>query len=233
MTTRRRKKRIKANDSDKTIEQSHLRLKQRIEPKTEGQAEYIDSIQYNDITLCCGPAGSGKTLLAVYYASIALIRGDYNKIILTRPAIEVGKSLGYLPGSSDQKLYNYLIPLIENFKKFLGKDAFTFLKAQGKIEIVPVQFRRGRNFDNSLIIMDEAENANYEELKLVLTRIGERSKMILSGDFKQSDIDLDDNDFEFVFKKLSNLDGVGCIELTNEDIVRNPIISKILIALGE
>ena len=229
--SRRRKKRERA------IEQksSFNRLKKLIKPKTHGQELYFDSIKEKDITLCCGPAGTGKSLIPVYEACKHLVRNDFEKIILTRPAIEAGNQrMGFLPGTADKKLYPYLIPLIEGFKDILGKESFNKLKHEGKIEVVPIAFMRGRNFHNSFIICDEAENATYDELKLLITRIGMRSKMVISGDFRQSDIeDGLDTDFEYIFNKLRNLDRVGCVKLTNADIVRNKIIEDILRALGE
>lgn len=234
--SRKRQKRRQSSNSNQT---TRVSLKETIRPKTAGQKEYFDAIKNNEIIMCSGPPGSGKTIIPVFLASIALLNKDFEKVIITRPTIEVGRSIGYLPGSADQKLYNYLIPLIENFKKFLGKEGYSFYKSQGKIEIVPIQLMRGRNFDNSFIICDEAENAYYDELKLLLTRIGMQSKMVLSGDFKQSDIDIKDrvsykdNDFRKIFNKLQDLQRVCCVELGSADIVRNPIISDILAALGE
>ena len=200
--------------------------------RTHNQADYIDSMYENDITLCCGPAGTGKSALAVYQACKCLLNDEYEKIIITRPAVEAsGESLGFLPGSADSKLYPYLIPIIEFFKKIIGSKWYETYKREGRIEIVPLALMRGRNFDNAFIICDEAENANFNLLKLLLTRIGFKSKMVISGDFNQSDINLDNNDFKMVFNKLANVPRIGCVSLTDVDIIRNPIISEILKAL--
>ena len=209
-----------------------VRQLRELRPKTTGQEEYIRTIAENEITLSEGPAGCGKTHIAAGLACEYLLSGKSQKIIITRPAVESGKSLGFLPGEFENKLLPYLLPLLDHFEYFLGKNETDSLIDRGVIEIAPLNFMRGRTFNNSFMILDEGQNATYEEIKMFLTRIGFKSKAIINGDASQSDLPhCDANDFKKVIKKLENTDLVGIVILNHLDIVRNPIISKILTKL--
>jgi phosphate starvation-inducible PhoH-like protein len=206
--------------------------KKILKPKSKNQAVYIKSMIDNDVTFCSGPAGSGKTALAVGLASQFLQEGKVEKVIITRPVVESGRGLGFLPGTLTEKILPYLIPIIEEMKLYLGADAFNLSKSQNIIEMCPLEYMRGRNFHNTFMILDEAQNATFEQIKMFLTRIGMGSKAIINGDLSQTDLnDYAEGGLDECMTKLEKVDGVGVCRLFGGDIVRNKIIADILEAL--
>lgn len=197
-------------------------------PKSKNQADYIRCVAENDVTLCIGPAGSGKTAIATGLACEALMRNDVSKIIITRPVIESGKGLGFLPGTMLEKINPYMIPILEEMKQYLG-DALLNLKAANIIEICPLEYMRGRNFHNAFMILDEAQNCTFEQIKMFVTRIGMDSKVIINGDTDQSDLpEYTKGGLDKFINKLEGLLGVGICHLEAADVVRNGLIPKIL-----
>jgi len=210
---------------------SHLNRK-NLKPRTPNQKEYIRAIVENTITFCQGSPGSGKTHCAVGLALEYLLEEKVDKIIITRPVVEAGEKIGYLPGKFEDKLYPYLLPIEDEINHFIGAALNMTLKLNHKIEIVPLGFMRGRNFHNCFIVADECQNASYEQLKMLLTRIGQNSKMVLTGDIHQSDLARNmQGGFRTMFENLIGVEGIGNISLNDTDIVRHPIISKILARL--
>lgn len=196
--------------------------------RTDNQVEYIRSLADNDIVLCSGPPGSGKTHIAVAMAVKALRSGVVDKIILTRPIVEVGNSIGYLPGNVDEKVGPYLIPLFDELHYYVERKHVMRLMDEGQIEICPLSMMRGRTFVNTFVILDEAQNALQGELRMFLTRIGSGSRLALTGDLLQSDLpDRATGGFRKCLDALDNLEGVEVISLSHEDIVRHPLISEI------
>ena len=196
--------------------------------RSENQVEYIRSIANNDIILCSGPPGSGKTHIAVGSAVKALRAGGVEKVILTRPVVEVGNSIGYLPGDVEDKVGPYLIPLFDELDYYVEHKYVTKLIADGRIEICPLSMMRGRTFVNTCVILDEAQNALRGELRMFLTRIGPGSKLIITGDFLQSDLpERVRGGFRECLDKLQDLNDVRVISLDDNDIVRHPLICEI------
>jgi phosphate starvation-inducible PhoH-like protein len=201
----------------------------RLKPRTENQKEYIRNIAENTITFCQGLAGSGKTHIAIGMALEYLLEEKVKKIIITRPVLEAGEKIGYLPGTAEEKLHPYLLPILDEIHYFIPMAQYASLKLNNKIEVVPLGLMRGRNFHNAFIVADECQNASYDQLKMLLTRIGMDSKMILTGDIGQSDLHRNfQGGFLSMIKSLEGIDGIGISELNSSDIVRNPIISSIL-----
>lgn len=204
----------------------------RLKPKSDNQKEYIRTIAESIVTFCEGVAGSGKTHIAVGMAVEYLLEEKVEKIIITRPIIEAGERIGFLPGTAEEKLHPYLLPILDEISYFVGMSGYKTLKALNKIEIVPLALMRGRSFHNSFIVADEAQNASYEQLKMLLTRIGNDSKMVITGDITQSDLNYKmQSGFLSLIKRLSTLEDIGISKLDTFDIVRNPIIAKILYRL--
>lgn len=220
---------LTTNSLDKTNEQSSLSCKNKLKPRTHNQSEYIRTIVDNTITFCQGKAGSGKTHIAVGLGLEYLLENKVKKIIITRPVVEAGEKIGYLPGDANTKLFPYLLPIEDEINYFIGPAYNASLKLNNKIEVVPLGFMRGRNFHESFIIADECQNASYEQIKMLLTRIGRNSKMVLTGDINQSDLSRHlQGGFYTLLNLLNGIDGVGIAKLEDVDIVRNPIIAKIL-----
>ena len=196
--------------------------------RSNNQIEYIRSIVANDIILCSGPPGSGKTHIAVGAAVKALRAGAVEKIILTRPVVEVGNSIGYLPGDIEDKVGPYLIPLFDELDYYVEHKHVSKLMAEGRIEICPLSMMRGRTFVNTCVILDEAQNALRGELRMFLTRIGPESKLVLTGDLMQSDLPVRvQGGFRECLEKLEGVDGIKIISLNENDIVRHPLICEI------
>ncbi len=208
-------------------QQANIRPK-RLIAKTPNQKKYIQSIKKNRITLCIGPAGTGKTYIAATSGLLGLLDNQYKKIVLTRPLVQAGEDTGFLPGDIDNKLAPYIRPIFDEFLLRTRSSDLQILKQEGSIEVVPFAYMRGRNFYNSFILCDEAQNASRKQLKLLLTRLGNSSKMVLSGDAAQSDLACGSNQFIDVINKLEGLPGVGIVRLTTDDIIRDPLIEKIL-----
>ncbi len=200
-----------------------------IKVKNVTQFKYIETIENSTITFGIGPAGTGKTFLAVASAVKMYTDGKIKKIVLTRPAVEAGERLGYLPGDLSQKIDPYLVPLFDSLEYFFGNETLQYLIEKRNIEIVPLAYMRGRTLNNACIILDEAQNATVSQIKMFLTRLGEDSKMIITGD--ETQIDLHNRDFSGLKKtrkSLSNIEEISVVEFKNSDIVRNKIVSKIL-----
>lgn len=199
--------------------------------KNFGQREYIQAIYHHDITFGIGPAGTGKTYLAVVMAVAALKKGKVDKIVLTRPAVEAGESLGFLPGDLKEKVDPYLRPLYDSLYAILGMDHTERLIERGVIEIAPLAYMRGRTLDNAFVILDEAQNTTNQQMKMFLTRLGFNSKMVVNGDIQQ--IDLKGHVASGLVTApniLKNINNIEVIRLTAEDVVRNPVVAKIITA---
>ena len=200
-----------------------------IKVKNLNQLKYLETIENSTITFGIGPAGTGKTFLAVASAVKMYSNEKIKKIVLTRPAVEAGERLGYLPGDLSQKIDPYLVPLFDSLEYFFGNETLQYLIEKRNIEIVPLAYMRGRTLNDACIILDEAQNAKVSQIKMFLTRLGENSKMIITGD--ESQIDLVNKDFSGLKKtrkSISNIDEISVVEFQNTDIVRNKIVSKIL-----
>lgn len=199
--------------------------------KTIGQREYVKAIRNKTIVFGVGPAGTGKTYLAVALAVSAFKAGDVEKIILTRPAIEAGEKLGFLPGDLQTKVDPYLRPLYDALQEMFGIDSYTKLIERGIIEIAPLAYMRGRTLSSSFIILDEAQNTTGEQMKMFLTRLGENSKMVITGDDTQVDLRYGKTSgLSSATKILSGIDEIGIIRLTEKDVVRHELVQKIVIA---
>ena len=200
-----------------------------IKVKNINQFKYMDMIQDSTITFGIGPAGTGKTFLAVASAVKLYSEQKIKKIVLTRPAVEAGERLGYLPGDLSQKIDPYLVPLFDSLEYFFGNENLAYLIEKRNIEIVPLAYMRGRTLNNACIILDEAQNATNSQIKMFLTRLGENSKIIITGDESQIDLYSKENSgLKKTRKILSKIEEISVMEFQNTDIVRNPIVSKIL-----
>lgn len=200
-----------------------------IKPKTLGQRKYISAIEDNIITFGIGPAGTGKTFLAIAMAAKALKNNSVSKIILTRPAVEAGENLGFLPGDLQEKIDPYLRPLYDSLYNILGYDNFFRLKEKGIIEVAPLAYMRGRTLDDAFIILDEAQNATNEQMKMFLTRIGFESKAVVTGDITQIDLGRrKSSGLVSVSKILNNIKGINFNYFDSSDVVRHSIVMKII-----
>lgn len=206
-----------------------LVFRNKLKPRTSNQKIYIENIYNNTITFCQGLAGSGKTHIAVGTGIEYLLEEKVKKIIITRPVLEAGERIGYLPGTAEEKLHPYLLPIVDEILHFIPVAQYASLKLNNKIEVVPLGLMRGRNFHDSFIIADECQNASYDQLKMLLTRVGHGSKMVLTGDIRQSDLSRHlQGGFNDLMNILYGLNGIGIVKLESSDIVRNPIIAQIL-----
>jgi len=216
----------------KSKEVGHTKRRKSLKAKTKNQEEYIRAIKDNDVTLCTGPAGTGKTAVSVGLACDYLLDGMVEKIVVTRPVIESGRGLGFLPGTFEEKIHPYLIPVLEEMEYRLNTNRVQAYRDEGKIEVCPLEYMRGRNFHNCFMILDEAQNATFEQLKMFITRIGWNSKAVINGDMDQTDLtQTEQGGLDKFLYRLDEINGIGIAELTDEDIIRNKIISKILNAL--
>ncbi len=202
-----------------------------VSPKTNNQKIYIDTIRSHDIVFGIGPAGTGKTYLAVAMAVSALINNQVGSIILTRPAVEAGERLGFLPGDLAQKVNPYMRPLHDALNDLLGIEKAGDLLERGVIEIAPLAFMRGRTLSNSFIILDEAQNTTREQMKMFLTRIGFDSMAVITGDVTQVDLPVPRHSGLLdARKRLHGIKGIGFCEFSNKDVVRHPLVQKIIVA---
>ena len=202
-----------------------------LRPKTLGQKKYVDSIRKNTIVFGVGPAGPGKTYLAMAMAITAFKNNEVNRIILTRPAIEAGENLGFLPGDLQQKVDPYLRPLYDALYEIMGAENFARNMEKGAIEVAPLAYMRGRTLDNSFIVLDEAQNTTPEQMKMFLTRIGYGSKAVVTGDTTQIDLPRGKNSGLIESTKiLKNIEDIAICNLTNKDVVRHPLVQKIIAA---
>ena len=204
-----------------------------LRPKTRNQEDYMGHIHKSDVTFCSGPAGSGKTSVSVGMACEYLIEKKVDKIIITRPVVESGRGLGHLPGTLVEKINPYLIPILEEMNQYLTKNTVEAYRNKNIIELCPLEYMRGRNFHNCFMILDEAQNATFEQIKMFITRIGKESKAVINGDLRQSDLGKQQGGLHTCMEKLVDVSGVGVCELDYSDIVRSDIVSKILIRLNK
>ena len=200
-----------------------------IKPKTLGQKRYVDAIKKNTITLGIGPAGTGKTYLAVAAAVAAFRDKQVNRIILTRPAVEAGERLGFLPGDLQSKVDPYLRPLYDALFDMLGAETYNKSLERGSIEVAPLAYMRGRTLDDSFIILDEAQNTSREQMKMFLTRLGFGSKFVITGDITQIDLPGDKpSGLKDAMKILKGVEGVSICQLTQQDVVRHVMVQRII-----
>jgi len=199
-----------------------------IRPKTAGQKEYVESIDKNTIVFGIGPAGTGKTYLAMAKAVQALQRKEVSRIILTRPAVEAGERLGFLPGTLSEKIDPYLRPLFDALHEMLDPDAVPRMIATGTIEVAPLAYMRGRTLNDSFIILDEAQNTTAEQMKMFLTRLGFNSKMVVTGDITQVDLQVGVSGLKVASRVLANVDDVHFSQMSSADVIRHPLVGKIV-----
>ncbi len=205
-----------------------------VKAKTVGQKRYIDSVGRNTVTIGVGPAGTGKTYLAVAAAVAAFRDKQVNRIILTRPAVEAGERLGFLPGDLQSKVDPYLRPLYDALFDMLGEETYQKYLERGNIEVAPLAYMRGRTLDDSFIILDEAQNTSREQMKMFLTRMGFGSKVVITGDVTQIDLPADKTSgLKEAIRVLKNVEGVGVCELTDQDVVRHVMVQRIIKAYDD
>ncbi|MBQ3220633.1 MAG: PhoH family protein [Clostridia bacterium] len=200
----------------------------QIKCKTVGQKAYVDAIRKNTVVFGVGPAGTGKTYLAVCMAVSAFKSKQVEKIILTRPAVEAGEKLGFLPGDLQTKVDPYLRPLYDALQEMLGLETYAKLMERGAIEVAPLAYMRGRTLSNAFIILDEAQNATREQMKMFLTRMGEGSKTVVTGDVTQIDLDGKQSGLVHATKILDGVEGIAVCKLTAKDVVRHPLVMRII-----
>ncbi len=200
----------------------------KIKCKTVGQKAYVDAIKKNTIVFGVGPAGTGKTYLAVCMAVTAFKQKQAEKIILTRPAVEAGEKLGFLPGDLQEKVDPYLRPLYDALQELLGVETYAKLMERGVIEVAPLAYMRGRTLSNAFIILDEAQNTTKEQMKMFLTRMGEGSKTVVTGDITQVDLDGKESGLVHAAKILDGVEGISVCRLTAKDVVRHPLVMRII-----
>ena len=200
-----------------------------IKPKTLGQKKYVDAIREDMITFGLGPAGTGKTYLAMAMAITAFKQNEVGRIILTRPAIEAGEKLGFLPGDLQSKIDPYLRPLYDALYQIMGAESFQKNSEKGLIEVAPLAYMRGRTLDNAFIILDEAQNTTPAQMKMFLTRIGFGSKVVITGDSTQKDLPSGQTSgLDVAINVIKNIDGISICQLTSRDVVRHPLVQKIV-----
>lgn len=197
-------------------------------PKSINQKLYIQALNHNDIVFAVGPAGTGKTYLAVLYAVSLLKKNHIKKLILVRPVVEAGERLGFLPGDFKEKIDPYLIPLYDALHDCLGKEAVEKLIEKGVIEVAPLAYMRGRTLDNAVIILDEAQNATNMQIKMFLTRLGFNSKMIITGDVTQIDLPANQSGLVTALDLLKDIKGISIIHFNKLDVMRHPLVYKII-----
>ena len=196
--------------------------------RTLNQKSFYRTIGRNDVTFCVGPAGCGKTYLATHYALKNLSQGKYENMVITKPLVEVdGEKMGYLPGDIDEKTAPYMMSLYYNMEQIIGKQRLDVLRASGVVTVIPLAYMRGLTLTNSIVVLDEAQNATPSQIKTFLTRIGNGSKFIVNGDLMQSDIRRE-NGLEDSIKRFTGLKKVGFSRFTLEDVVRHPIVAELL-----
>lgn len=219
---------------DTNLENKDLELPKRLRPKTKGQKAYIEAINSSDITFGIGPAGTGKSYLAVAMAVAAFKAKRVKRIILTRPAVEAGERLGFLPGDLQAKIDPYLRPLYDALFDMIDAERFESYLSSGAIEVAPLAFMRGRTLNDAFIILDEAQNTTPEQMKMFLTRMGFSSKVVVTGDVTQVDLPKSvTSGLEQAKRYLQGIDGINFVYFTESDVVRHPLVGRIIHAYEE
>lgn len=213
------------SDDDTARDQRFLR---HVKPRSEGQEILMNAIDSSPLVIAVGPAGTGKTYLAVSKAVEALESNQVSRIILSRPAVEAGENLGYLPGHVEDKLAPYLRPLLDALADRLSPKRLKMLMSEGIIEIAPVGFMRGRTLNNSFVVIDEAQNCTYGQLKMLLTRLGWNSTMVVTGDPNQTDLLPEMSGLAQIAEKLDGVEDISIVQLEERDIVRHPLVAKMI-----
>ena len=211
--------------NDEARDQAYLKT---IKPKSEGQARLLEAINTRNLTMALGPAGTGKTYLAVAKAVEALEAGKVGRIVLSRPAVEAGESIGFLPGAMEDKLAPYLRPLYDALSDRLSMKRVGHLMAEGLIEIAPIGYMRGRTLNNAFVVVDEAQNCTYVQLKMLLTRLGWHSTMVVTGDPHQSDLLPGVSGLSDIADKLEAVPEIAVVRLAEQDIVRHPLVASMI-----
>ncbi len=210
---------------------ARTRRGEEVRAKTFRQRQYIDYISKRDLTFCIGPAGTGKTFLAVVVAVRELLADRFEKLILTRPAVEAGEKLGFLPGDLQQKVNPYLRPLYDAINEFIDPEKVPSLMERGVIEVAPLAYMRGRTLNNAFVIVDEAQNTTASQMKMVLTRLGFHSRMVVTGDITQTDLAPNQQSgLSVALRILKNVEGIGFSEFSQKDVVRHPLVQRIVSA---
>lgn len=206
-----------------------IELQRKVETRSNNQIRFLRSIRESDVTFCVGPAGTGKTYMSVYAATRMLRDGDVDKLVLCRPAVQSGEKLGYLPGDLKEKVEPYLRPLFDSLEDLIGRNTTRALLRDGTVEIIPFAFMRGRTFNNSAIILDEAQNTTVNQMKMFLTRVGEESKAIVNGDVTQNDLERGQTSGLVDARNLlQEIDGVSWVVMEKHEIVRHPVVERIV-----
>ncbi|MBW4478851.1 MAG: PhoH family protein [Tolypothrix brevis GSE-NOS-MK-07-07A] len=210
---------------------ARTRKGEEIRAKTFRQRQYINALRQRDLTFCVGPAGTGKTYLAVVVAVQALLANEFEKLILTRPAVEAGEKLGFLPGDLQQKVNPYLRPLYDAINEFIDPEKVPNLMERGVIEVAPLAYMRGRTLNNAFIIVDEAQNTTPAQMKMVLTRLGFHSRMVITGDITQTDLlPHQESGLSVALHILRNVQGISFCEFSQKDVVRHALVQRIVAA---
>ncbi|MDR9403499.1 MAG: PhoH family protein [Halothece sp. Uz-M2-17] len=210
---------------------ARTRKGEQIRAKTFRQRQYIKAIQSHDITFCTGPAGTGKTFLAAILAVQSLLKGDYERLILTRPAVEAGEKLGFLPGDLQEKVNPFLRPLYDALYELIDPEKIPDLMAKGTIEIAPLAYMRGRTLNNAFVIVDEAQNTTPAQMKMVLTRLGFSARMVVTGDITQTDLPYhQESGLVTALRILKSVEGIAVCEFSQGDVVRHPLVQRIVAA---
>lgn len=210
---------------------ARTRRGEEVRAKTFRQRKYIEAIRQHDLTFCIGPAGTGKTYLAVVVAVQALLANQVEKLILTRPAVEAGERLGFLPGDLQQKINPYLRPLYDAIYEFIDQEKVPNLIERGIIEVAPLAYMRGRTLNHAFVIVDEAQNTTPAQMKMVLTRLGFRSRMVITGDTTQTDLPMNQQSgLTVALQVLKHVEGIAVCEFTQKDVVRHPLVQRIVSA---
>lgn len=212
-------------DMDTRRDQSYVR---NVRPMNENQRRLMEAIERHSLTLALGPAGTGKTYLAIAAAVRALEDGRVDRILLSRPAVEAGESLGYLPGTMEDKLLPYLRPLYDCLGERLGGKRLRGLIQDGSIEVAPVAYMRGRTFNNCFIVVDEAQNCTYGQIKMLLTRLGWHSTMVITGDPDQTDLLPGVSGLDEIANRLATIEAIAVMRMTPQDVVRHPLVGQML-----